>query len=328
MNEYKKGSFSQKSTEAISYVKSYDRKSPHFRMPILFSIVYILLFISVIIYKRALSDAENAYLFVAIIEIITVSFPPVIYLKARGEEIFSAHSTGFSLDKLIIILLGSVAMIFGAISLTILSSNIGITKDSISTFANFEMPLMPNRLSYMTFASITFALIPAVCEEFLCRGILYSEYEKYGTPVAIFVSSLMFSMMHFSLEKLPVYLFCGAMLGFLRAITGSVLSSVIAHFIYNMFVLFYQQFFGALTEQFSEFTLVFFISLGLCFITLFFMFGEADRIYNSYAKKDVYIERGYKGASLPSLKSTAKEFFTSPALILSVILYILFSIIL
>ncbi len=328
MNEYKKGSFSEKSAEAVTYLKSYDRESTHFQMPLLFSFVYILLFISVIIYKKALPSIENAYLSVAIIEIITVSFPPVVYLKVMKKDLFSTHSTGFSLDKLIIILLASFAMIFGAMSLTIASSHLGIVKESISTFANFEMPLMPNRLSYMTFASITFALIPAVCEEFLCRGLLYSEYEKYGTPVAIFVSALMFSMMHFSFEKLPVYLFCGLMLGFLRAITNSVLSSIIAHFIYNMFVLFYQQFFGALTEQFSEFTLVFFISLGLCLITLFFMFGEADRIYNSYARKNVYIGNNYRATSLFSLKKTAKGFFTSPALILSVILYILFSIIL
>lgn len=328
MNEYKKSSFSEKSTEAMTYLRTYDRKSPHFRLPLLFSFVYMLLFASVIIYKKALPGIENAYLSVAIIEIITVSFPPVIYLKMTKKGLLATHSAGFSLDKLIIILLASFAMIFGAMSLTVVSSHLGIVKDSISTFANFEMPLMPNRLSYMTFASLTFALIPAVCEEFLCRGLLYSEYEKFGTPVAVFVSALMFSMMHFSIEKLPVYLFCGIMLGFLRAVTNSVLSSIIAHFIYNMFVLFYQQFFGALTEQFSEFTLVFFISLGLCLITLFFMFGEADRIYNSYAKKNVHIENSYRATSLPSLKATAKGFFSSPTLIICIILYILFSIIL
>ncbi len=311
----------------IKYISSYDLKSIHFKLPLLFSFIYALLAISIIIYKIALPSIENAYLSVAVIEIITVTFPPIIYLKLHQSKTSTYAFRPFSPDKLIIIFLSSLAMIFGSIAITVLLSRFGIIDASSSVYDNFDLPTVPNRLSDMLFASVTFALIPAICEEFLCRGLLFFEFEKYGTIPAVLISAVLFSMMHFSLGKFPLYFFCGILLGFLRAITNSALASLVAHFIYNMFALFYQQFFGALTEQFNEFTIILFIALGLCFLTLFFMFGEADRIYNSYARKNVLIKGSYKDATLASIKNTLLLFLTSPSFILCIILYILFSII-
>jgi membrane protease YdiL (CAAX protease family) len=217
-------------------------------------------------------------------------------------------------------------MIFGTIALTIALSKLGILSGGVSQYNNFEIPAMPNRLAPMLFASLTFALIPAICEELLCRELLFNEYKNLGTIVAIFISAFFFSILHFSLEKFVIYFFCGLVLGFLRAITDSVYASMLAHFIYNMFVLMYQQFFGALSEQFSEFTIIFFISSGLCFLTLFFIFGEADNQYHGYARKNVYIKRSYIPISLPLVKSSSKTLITSPSFLLCILLYIVFSI--
>lgn len=322
----KKPSFDVKNF-LIKYISAYDLKSIHFKLPLLFAFIYTLIAISIVIYKIALPSIENAYLSVAVIEIITVAFPPIIYLKLHQSKTSTYAFRPFSPDKSIIILLSSLAMIFGSIAITVFLSRFGIVESSSSVYDNFYLPTVPNRLSYILFASFTFALIPAICEEFLCRGLLFSEFEKHGTIPAVIISAVLFSMMHFSLGKFPLYFFCGILLGFLRAITNSAFASLVAHFIYNMFSLFYQQFFGELTEQFNEFTIIFFIALGLCFLTLFFMFGEADRIYNSYARKNILIKGAYKKASLSSVKNTLLLFLTSPSFIICIILYFLFSII-
>lgn len=324
-------SFDSSFNLSSSKIKSYFTKerliSLHFRIPFLFAAIYILNAFFIFIYKENLLYSENAYLIIALIEIATVALPLMIYQKTCHTKPVFFSFKPFSPDKLIVVFLGAFAMIFGAIAITTLLSHMGIIQASYFTYTDFNLPYMPSRLSSMLFASLTFALIPAFCEEALCRGLIFSEYENCGTLLSVAMSTLFFSMMHFSLDKLPVYLFCGLILGFLRAITNSSLASFFAHFIYNMFTLFYEQFFGALTEQFSEFKIVFFIALLLCFLMLFFMFGEADRIYNNYSKKNSYIELYYKAIPDSSAKNIIKQIIYSPALWLCAILYILFSLI-
>lgn len=311
----------------IDFAARTDRNDIYFKMPLLFAVIFILTAVFIFAYKISASSNENTYLTVAIIEIITIALPMIIYQRLFNSTPVSHSMRFFAPDKLILVFLCALAMIFGAISITTLFSQLGFIKTSYSTYANFDIPNMPNELSTILFASLTFALIPAVCEELLCRGLLFSEYEKYGSITAVIVSTILFAMMHFSFGQLPVYLFCGLLLGFLRALTNSVFAPLIAHFIYNMFALFYQQFFGALTEQFNEFRIVFFIATLLCFLILYFMFGEADRIYNSYARKNTYIESNYKALPLLDIKNTVMQFLTSPSFILCIILYIVFTLV-
>ena len=299
----------------------------HFKIPLLFASIYILNAIFVSAYKGYISYSENAYLTIAIIEIATVALPIMIYQRiCKMPPAFSSVKS-FSPEKLTIVFLGAFSMIFGAIAITTLLSHLGVIQASYFTYTDFNLPDMPSRISSMLFASLTFALVPAFCEEVLCRGVIFSEYENYGTVFSVIMSTIFFSMMHFSLDKLPLYLFCGLVLGFLRAFTGSSLASFAAHFIYNVFTLFYEQFLGALTEQFSEFKIVFFITLLLCFLMLFFMFGEADRIYNNYSKKNSYVEAIYKPIPNRSAKSTIMQIIYSPTLWLCAMLYIIFSLI-
>ena len=326
MNNQKKD-FNLSSNILKSYFSVEKFKELHFRIPLLFAIIYILNAAFISAYKGYVFYSENAYLTIAIIEIATVALPTMIYQRICKTAPAFSSAKPFSPEKLIIVLLGAFAMIFGAIAITTLLSHLGIIQASHFTYTDITLPDMPSRLSSMLFASLTFALIPAFCEEILCRGVLFAEYEKYGTVFSVVLSSVFFSMMHFSLDKLPLYLFCGLVLGFLRAFTDSSLASIIAHFIYNMFTLFYEQFLGTLTEQFSEFKIVFFITLLLCFLMLFFMFGEADRIYNNYSRKNSHIEAVYKFIPKNSTKSTITQIVCSPALWLCIILYIIFSLI-
>ena len=246
-----KNNFKLSSNNVKSFLTAERLSELHFRIPLLFAILYILNAIFICAYKSYLLYWENAYLTIVLIEIATVALPLMIYERiCKSKPAFSSFKA-FSPDKLSIGFLGAFAMIFGAIAITTLLSHLGIIQASYFTYTDFNLPYMPSRLSSMLFASLTFALVPAFCEEVLCRGVIFSEYEKYGTVFSIAMSTLFFSMMHFSLDKLPLYLFGGLVLGFLRAVTNSVLASFTAHFIYNIFTLFYEQFFGALTEQFS-----------------------------------------------------------------------------
>ncbi len=74
-------------------------------------------------------------------------------------------------------------------------------------------------------------------EECVYRGILYSPYrKKYGPKIAILLTALFFYIVH--LGSNPIHIFVYAILaGVLYEKTESIISTIIAHSAYNLFVL-------------------------------------------------------------------------------------------
>ena len=82
---------------------------------------------------------------------------------------------------------------------------------------------------------IAIGVLPAVCEEFVFRGKLFSGYkEGLSLPKAVFISALMFGLAHFSLQQLLYAFVMGMVFAVMVHATGSILVSVIPHFIINM----------------------------------------------------------------------------------------------
>ncbi len=80
------------------------------------------------------------------------------------------------------------------------------------------------------------ALIPAVCEEFLMRGLLQKSLEEALNPVrAIIITGLLFGMIHFNPIQLVPLVLIGVMLGLAAYITKSLYTSIIMHFANNAF---------------------------------------------------------------------------------------------
>ncbi len=95
-----------------------------------------------------------------------------------------------------------------------------------------------NTMSYLTsnplWLNILFiALIPAVCEEYLFRGLLFHGYKKRNPLKAVLMSSLLFGLIHMNVNQFVYAFVMGCILCMLVYITGTVLSSMIAHFIFN-----------------------------------------------------------------------------------------------
>jgi hypothetical protein len=62
-------------------------------------------------------------------------------------------------------------------------------------------------------------------------------YERGGTRKAIFISAVMFSVLHGSVQGLPVQLIIGVILGFAVCSTGSIYVGMMIHTAYNAFLL-------------------------------------------------------------------------------------------
>lgn len=80
---------------------------------------------------------------------------------------------------------------------------------------------------------ISIALVPAVCEEFLFRGVIASNLLPYGKGVAIIGSAVLFGLMHQNAAQIFYTTVAGIFMGYVYVKTGSILCSTIIHFLNN-----------------------------------------------------------------------------------------------
>lgn len=81
------------------------------------------------------------------------------------------------------------------------------------------------------------ALLPAICEELIFRGIITNGVKKYGIVVAVVVSSVLFALMHQNLQQLIYQLFLGAVMAYIALKTGSIIYTMVLHFLNNFIIL-------------------------------------------------------------------------------------------
>lgn len=77
------------------------------------------------------------------------------------------------------------------------------------------------------------AVIPAICEEFLFRGVILSALERYGTKRAIWISALLFMLLHASFVGAPSELILGAIIAWLVFWCDSIYAGLIYHTVHN-----------------------------------------------------------------------------------------------
>lgn len=100
-------------------------------------------------------------------------------------------------------------------------------KDEISSsiyiFASLSLPK----------ALFTIALVPAITEELVFRGVILSGFKQSSLVLGILISSLYFGLMHFTLTQLFYAIVAGIIFSLLVKITKSIYSAILMHFIFN-----------------------------------------------------------------------------------------------
>ena len=78
------------------------------------------------------------------------------------------------------------------------------------------------------------AVAPAICEEFLFRGVALSAFRQRAKPwVAITVSATLFSLYHLNIYQMPNTFVIGLVLGWLTLRCGSIWPAVLLHALHN-----------------------------------------------------------------------------------------------
>lgn len=114
-------------------------------------------------------------------------------------------------------------------------NSIGYTKDS-------SLPFKIDSVGEMILGLVTMALIPAICEEFLFRGVvlgglLNGAKTKKARILCVLLSALIFALIHQSALQLVYPFIMGCVFGFVYMYTGNLIYSIILHFVSNGLVI-------------------------------------------------------------------------------------------
>lgn len=115
----------------------------------------------------------------------------------------------------------------------------GVEKWMISTEGEAakltEVFMNVNSLGGFTINMIMIAILPAIGEEFLFRGLLQRLFDEWlkNIHVAIFISAFLFGAMHMQFYGILPRMMLGVLFGYLFYWTGSLWIPVFAHFINN-----------------------------------------------------------------------------------------------
>lgn len=82
---------------------------------------------------------------------------------------------------------------------------------------------------------LSVAVIPAMTEEFLFRGVLLGILKKYGESFAVVTSAILFGLMHQNFVQLPFAFVGGLVFGYITIYTGSIVPAMTVHFANNLF---------------------------------------------------------------------------------------------
>lgn len=77
------------------------------------------------------------------------------------------------------------------------------------------------------------AIVPAICEEFLFRGLILSALLPYGKKTAIFGSAILFSLMHQNPAQILYTVVLGVIFAQMVIDSGSIWGGIILHFVNN-----------------------------------------------------------------------------------------------
>ena len=99
---------------------------------------------------------------------------------------------------------------------------------------NRAMEILPAEMAFgFVPGLILAAVLPALAEEFVFRGIMYRSYRQYSVIGGALLSGLLFGIMHFNLNQMPYAFFDGVIFALMVEATGSIITSVFMHFLLN-----------------------------------------------------------------------------------------------
>ena len=265
---------------------------------------------------------EDGYLVLSVLQILAFLIPTLLYLKIEGWPCISRlRLSPPQLPALALVPIAIPLIVSGGLLVGIVFGRMSAFAGSFTLYDTFVS--QNNRNTAEVFHLIlTYAVLPALCEELIFRGVVCQEYEKHGLPSAIILSSLLFAMLHFNFPKLPTFFYAGLILAMVLYATRSLFCSMLVHFAYNLFGLFGQEYMYNLYKEAGDEDIFTYLIILIFLISASAFSLVAAGIYRKYARQQLSNE--YR-ARLPFGKTMVLlgRDLLSPLSLLCLLVYIL-----
>ena len=207
-----------------------------------FAIYYICMAIFCLI--RISSTIDGLYadgiagdiIFTLLIQVVVLFLLPFalysIKLRVKPREVFE-HCNFFRINFTVILISVGLGILCFIINVAVSSLFNGIL-----IFTGYEFPSSGSGIADYSIGNFFLqvflvAFLPAVCEEFLHRGILLQGIKHAGFKKAIVISSLLFALMHFNIQQVAYAFVIGLILGFVSVVAKNIYPAMIIHFVNN-----------------------------------------------------------------------------------------------
>lgn len=141
-----------------------------------------------------------------------------------------------------------------------------------------------NGIGHYAFTMLMLAVIPAIGEELMFRGLFIKLLARStkNIHVAIWISAILFALIHLQFYHIIPIIFMGALFGYLLIWTGSIWVPIIAHFLNNTVTISLTQLIndGTIPENSGTFQSADYVALGvsgILFIVLMIVLWRNSR---------------------------------------------------
>jgi membrane protease YdiL (CAAX protease family) len=150
-----------------------------------------------------------------------------------------------------------------------------------------------DNISELGLVVIAVAVIPALCEEFLFRGLLQHTFTVgLNARKGIIITGLFFALFHFNPFSFIALIIIGTYLCFLVYKTNSIIPSIVGHFTNNLAAVTVPYFLGRddlvvvpdgtntlfTVSDIISLAFIFFVSMGLFAVSLFMILKNAAAV--------------------------------------------------
>lgn len=216
---------------------------------------------------------QNIIVQIAMTVLSSILFLIIYFMinKKSGIRQFSqiGIKTKFNYKILIICLFISVICLFA------ISPAINLLEYSYASFGYAPDPnpaYSMDNIGRLIVGIFIMAVLPAIAEELLFRGIILKGLLKKFKPlVAILISAFLFMLMHGSLQQTVYQFILGIIFGYIAYASGSIIYSMLTHFFNNALVLILAYFAPSVLMSSIEYTwlwIIFIVVLAILAICL------------------------------------------------------------
>ncbi len=269
----------------------------------------------------AISGGMSPMLTVTVLQLMIIGIPSVFFCLLRGHDYTKKLRLRLIPARHVTMTIYSLAfLVFGSMALNLVMYKLfpNVAGETSTSYMSYSVAEAGGAI----YAAISLAIVPAVLEEFLCRGIISAEYNIYGSITGVIMSALMFSMLHTSFVKFPIYLFTGIVLSLTASVSSSVFSSMLVHALNNIFVLFLEPYlYRIAAKSGSGLGLMMFVVVTLMLVFAFLFFMKAESLYSdrAYANEPAPLVRRKKENDMPYILQA----LLSPTFIILAVFFII-----